>query len=269
MRYIWLAMLILLTLVGCSAFDSDDDGGDAGAVVDPVQEDSVIQWDRSPSNIVFRSEITGNRDEFYRLNEIPLCTIYGDNHIVWTVTGSSNITQVLHDRLTDEKVEQFVFDLTFGYRIYEYDAQANLASTDETEPVVEQMTLHVNDLVHITDAFGGWDYEYFEEIYNLCATLSETPVIYEPDGAWLSAQEIEYNTDAPSIGWDEGGQGIDLAELAAGDPIWITGNTVRLIWELLQNSSPDAQFEQGAGTYQIALQVPNITLDAPQPPDES
>lgn len=265
MRTVTIALLMMIALSGCSILGG---GGDDNTNADaPSAQQSVIQWDRDPSSIVFRAEVVGGEQTYTRKNEIPLCTIYGDNHVVWTVTDGSNQTSVLHDRLTDEQIAQFVEDLTLAFRIYDYTREADIASSGDVAPVFEQLTLNVNGIEFITDAFGGWDYDYFELLRQRCADLSQSPVIYEPTAAWISAEQVDYNPNAPSIRWDGAGRGLDLAELAAsGEPVWVTDSNVRLLWSVVQSNPPDFQMEQGENVYQIRLEIPNVTIDSPPAP---
>lgn len=265
-QIVWLALIVILA--SCSVFGGDDGNGDTPTSGDGTAPDTVIQWDRDPDSVIFRAEVLDDDDQFYTRNYIPLCTLYGDNRVVWTVPGAGIESQVLVDRLTDVEVVDFVEDLTFGFDIYSYDQQADLETFGDVEPIVEQFTLNVNEVNHVTDAFGGWDFEYFETIVELCQTLSDTPALFEPTEAWLSAREVEYNADMPSVIWNVE-RGIDLAELAErGERTWITGTNVRVLWNILQTNPPNVQLEQGGRTFQFALEVPRVMASAPPPPDD-
>ncbi|MBC8171316.1 MAG: hypothetical protein H7X77_06575, partial [Anaerolineae bacterium] len=80
-----------------------------GEVTRPELVDA-IQWERSPTTIIFRAEYTGGgiEDEFYTRNDIPYCTIYGDNRVVWTTTNLRNDDGVVFDVVSDEKIRLFV-----------------------------------------------------------------------------------------------------------------------------------------------------------------
>ena len=265
MRTVTIALFMMIALSGCGILGGGDDDGN-NAASNP--ERSVVQWDRDPATVVFRAEVVGGEAFFYNRSQIPLCTIYGDNHIVWTVTNGRNVTQVLHDRLTDQQLTQFVEALTLAYRIYDYTSEAENATSGDIAPVVEQLTLNVNGIEHVTDAFGGWNYEYFELLLARCSELSQSPVIYEPTGVWLSVQQVEYDTNAPSLRWDGVSRGVDLQALAeSGEPTWITNSNVRLLWSIVQDNPPNIQLEQGENTYQIALEIPNVTISSPPAPD--
>lgn len=262
--FFFISVIFALVLASCQALG----GGDSPN--QPVQpgSGSAVQWDRSPSNVVFRAEIVGgdNADAFHTRSEIPDCTIYGDGQVVWT-TGGGDQGQVLFDRLSDDQIQRFVEQLTLARGIYNYEAGAEPELFSDVEPVVEQLTLSVNNRTHITDSMGGWDFEFYQVILNQCRDLGQTPTIFEPEGAWVSAIATEYTTTLPTVSWSASGSGVDLAELAAsGERQWVTGRIARALWVLLRDSSPDLQFNQATGTYQIALEIPNVTRDAPDAP---
>ena len=124
-----------------------------------VSEGATIDWDRSPSTVVFRADVTGgDEDPMIVRSEVPPCTVYGDNHVVWTNDLGSFNTQVLEDHLTDDKIREFVNYLALQQGIYKYTAKADLQPASANPPVVESLTLFVNQVNHVTDAFAGWDH---------------------------------------------------------------------------------------------------------------
>lgn len=265
MRRLLILTMLALGLASCQVLRGGDDGGSQTS----SSSAALIQWQRSPDTIVFRAEVTGGEDAnaFYMRNDVPYCTIYGDNRIVWNVINSDNNSRILFDRLPDGTIQRFVEDLTIAYRIYDYSAGIDLQPASQVQPVVERITLNVNDRVHITDAFGGWDYLYFLEIVDRCQALSQSPVIFEPTEAWISVSPTTYDPNTSSVLWDANAAGLDLAELAAsGERRWITGRNVRVIWNVLRTSALNVQFEQPGATFVVALEVPGVTAAAPPRP---
>jgi hypothetical protein len=255
---LYLLMAFLLTACGSQ---TPADGVSSGS--------SVIQWDRGPQTIVFRADVVGGdtANTFRSRNEVPICTIYGDNRIVWTNELSNFETQVLWDQLTDQQIQDFVSYLTIVQRIYTYDAQADLQPPSAVEPVVETLTVFVNGRVHTTDSFAAWENDYFQSIIRTCKTISATPVLFEPQGAWVSAQVTEYNSNIPGLLWDGNAAGLRLADLASsGERKWITDQNLRILWNIMRTSSPLTLFNEGEATYQVALEVPGVNRDAPPAP---
>ncbi len=260
------AILVLL-LAACSALGGEPAAQNAGDVTSGG-DNHPIQWNRDPYYVVFRADVVGgdDADAFYRKNEVPPCTIYGDNRVVWTVENSEGSAQVLWDRLSDEVIREFVSDLTVNFRFYTYKSRAGEEITTEL-PVMETLTLGVNDVIHTSDSFSDWPPDYYADILEKCQSLSQTPVLFEPEGAWIIAEPVIYEPAIPSVIWDADATGLDLNILAEnGAPEWHTDNNVRLLWNLIHDSTPDTQFTQGVDTFLVAVQVPGVTRDAPPPP---
>lgn len=235
----------------------------------PVAESgAVIEWDRKPETIVFRADVTGgNGDPFLSRNEIPPCTIYGDNHIVWTnELGPFNI-QVLEDRLSDDQIREFVNFMALSEQYYKYTPRADNAPASDVSPVVETLALFVNNVNHVTDAFSGWTFDYYQRLLRQCQGTSRAPALYEPAAAYVSAQVVGYDPTAPGIPWDAAANGLSLAELAAaGERRWITDRNVRVLWTLLRTSPPSLQFYENDVQYNVALEIPNLTRESPPAP---
>lgn len=261
-----LALLsFTLLLASCQVFGGGD--GDSG-------DDTTALWDSDPSTIIFRAEVVGGEfdDAFYRHNDVPLCTIYGDGKIVWTTESGSGI-EVLFDYLTNEHIVLFVQYLVGQRGIYEYSAGADFEMS-AIPPVTEQISLNLHDdngitRPHVADSFGGMDYVVFEEIVEDCQHLSSTPIIFEPEAGWISAAATTYDANAPFKIWDKVGTASDLAELSVtGERQWIEGRVARALWRWIHSNPSDLQFGQEDGLFYIALEVPSVTRFSPPPPEE-
>ncbi len=253
--------LIMAFLLAACGGQTPADGAASG--------NSVIQWDRSPQTIVFRADVVGGdtANTLRARNEVPICTIYGDNRIVWTNELSNFETQVLWDQLTDQQVQDFVSYLTIVQRIYTFDAQADLQPPSAVSPVVETLSVFVNGRPHKTDSFAAWENGYFQSIVTVCKTISTAPVLFEPQGAWVSAQVAEYNPNVPGLLWDGNAAGLKLADLASsGERKWITDQNLRILWNIIRTSSPLTLFNENEASYEVALEVPGVNRDAPPAP---
>lgn len=255
-----LIMLVSLLLTACGG------GGEASPAGDT--SGSVVRWPRDPQHIIFRAEVTGGEDEgLVALNEVPLCTLYGDGRLVWTVAGEGGLDDVRFDFLDDVKIIDFVNYLVVSMRIYTYEAEYDFQLPQSTTPVYERMILNVNDRQHATDDFAEWPVDYFEDIVERCQSIAPTPRIFEPQGAWLSVQQVDYQNNRPSVFWEADAAGLSLQSIAqSGERRWIEGNLVIILWRTLRDTALDMQFNEGNAYYQIALQVPGVTADAPLAP---
>jgi len=256
------SIFIVVLLAACTS--------NAGGDQPPIQANSSnpIEWDRNPNTVVFRADVTGGSgDPFLARNEIPPCTAYGDNHIVWTNEVGPFEVQVLEDRVTDDQMRQFISFVAINQQIYSYPARRDDAPASAVSPVVETLTLFVNSVNHVTDAFSGWDGEYYQSLLKACKDISVAPVLYEPTAGWVSIQAVPYDPTSPGIVWDGAASGLSLAQLAAsGERQWITDRNVRVIWNILRTSPPSVQFNEDNNPYHVALEIPNITRESPAPP---
>jgi hypothetical protein len=234
----------------------------------PVSDSNVIQWDRNPNTIVFRSDITsGSTDPFLTRSEIPHCTIYGDNRAVWTNELGPFNTQVLEDRLTDDQIRNFVSYLAINKEFYKYQARADRSPAEAVQPAVETLTLFVNGVDYKTDAFGGWNLDYYDEVTRVCREISLAPVLLVPKGGWLSAKLVPYSSQAASVYWDPAANALSVAEIAtSSERKWITDRNAEVIWNLLRESPPSVQLVENQQQFQIAFEVPNVTRDSPPAP---
>lgn len=259
----WL-MLMSLALVLAACGGGDGGGGDPNS-------EHLVNWVRDPYSVIFRAEVVGgqsNENDYYRLNEVPPCTIYGDGRVVWTEERpTGGVPSVLFDFLTEEQISSFVLGLTVEGRFLTYTEEfPNQIPTSET-PVYEKMTLFINDVTHVTDEFAEWPDRYYEQFLTQCRKLGATPRIFEPDGAWISAQTIEYDGTLASIYWEPEAAGLIINQIfASGEKRWIEGQIVRVLWKALHDNGLNTQFTEGDLTYNILLQVPGVTLDAPPAP---
>lgn len=264
MKRLWIGLgWLVVMLAGCSI-----GGNNAGSPPAVSQQTNPIDWDRNPKTVVFRADVTGgNADPFYVRSEIPPCTIYGDNHVVWTNELGVNNVQILEDRVSDEKILTFINYVLLNKRLYDFTAKADTLPLTDNPPVYETLTLFVNNVLHKTDVFGGWDSQYYQDILLNCRQISSAPVLYVPSGAWISAREVAYDSEMPRQPWSAAANGLSLKDLAAsGQPKWITDRNVGVFWTMFLTSPKSIQFMEGDSQFNVALQVPNITRDSPDAP---
>jgi hypothetical protein len=230
----------------------------------------VIQWLRSPQTIVFRADITGGyrADDSRALNEIPRCTIYGDNRVVWVNELGPFTIEVLHDIVSDDAIRAFIDYLTVEERIYTYGAGAAATGEGESLPVVEQVLLAVNAVEHRADGFSGWDADWFARVTRACQTISQAPVLFAPEGAWIIARETSFDLQAPIVQWVSAtSTTLSLSALAeSAEPRWLADANLPLLWNYLHTLPPNLLFAEGERYFELALQVPGVTRDAPPPP---
>ncbi len=256
-----LSLIVVLVLVAACRPSSQNIEGSFNP--DP----NLVQWDHSPQAVVFRADVIGGDDDFHARNAIPNCTIYGDNRVVWVNELGPFHIQVLEDRLTDPTISAFIQHLTVDERIYTYDSHlSDLQTETSVNPVVETLKVNVNGLGHSGDSLGGWDSSYFPRIVDACQSLSKSPVLVAPSSGWLVAQSVPFSIAPPIVDWDKDASGLSLAALADGSPHWISGAAASQLWDTLHSLPSNLIFDEGDSYYEVALQVPGITRDAPPAP---
>src|SRR5690606_5319485 len=107
MRWWICAALILLTACQPAASNPASQQN-----ANSPDDSTLIQWDRSPTNVVFRADVIGGDDDFSARSAIPLCTIYGDNRVVWINELDGFNIEILYDRVSDDAVRSFIEYLT-------------------------------------------------------------------------------------------------------------------------------------------------------------
>ena len=253
MRWIFTLALILL-IAACQPAATDG------------EQPNIVRWDRSPQTIVFRADVVGGESDFQARNAIPNCTIYGDNRVVWVNELGPSTVQVLEDRLPDVGINAFAQYLAGNERLYTFEARLKeIQAQADVNPVVETVSINVNDLPHTADSFGGWDGDWFPRVLAACKHLGQAPVLVAPSSGWLSAQSVPFSMQPPIATWNAQETGMSLKS-ATGAPKWISGNAASTVWNTLHTLPSNLIFEDGSDYFEVALQVPGITRDAPPAP---
>jgi hypothetical protein len=255
---------------GQSTASADITSESMGPTTIPIPE--TIEWSRDPSAIVFRAEISSGSagdtpETAYIRNEVPPCTIYGDNRVVWTTTNIRTDDGVVFDVLPDETIRDFILRLLTEYNLYGYTSSPQTPDASGEAPVVERLTLTINNETYVTDSFSGWDFNYFSDVLQDCRTLSSAPIAFEPQGAWVTVRNMGYNPSRPTLYWDAEANGLQLSELSASSsPQWMTGEPVNQLWELIRTGGIDILLQEEGSDYLVTVEVPNITRNAPPAP---
>ena len=256
----WMFALVLVAGVGMVA-------GCRPAPTNNRIDPNIVQWDHSPTTIVFRADVIGGESDFRARNAIPNCTIYGDDRVVWVNELGPFQVQVLEDRLPDAQISAYAQYLAANERIYTYDAHLSDVETQSAvSPVAETVTINVNNTQHQADSFSGWDSNWFPTVLAACKGLSKAPVLVAPSSGWLSAEKVDFSMSLPLATWDEKAMGLSLDAVTGGSPRWMSGNSASQLWNTLHSLPSNLIFQDGTDYYAVALQVPGITRDAPAAP---
>jgi hypothetical protein len=270
-RVVWFLMLMLLLLLVNACTPVDSGGVPATGSESAVNTlGSALDWDRSSEAVIVRLDTAGNSGQPYDdLNLIPFCTLFGDGHIVW-VDPYADPEEVLEDRLADETFRSFL-EYVIGIGFYSWDPETGilLPPTEEAQegPIVERITVTLYGETRILNAFSNWPSDAFANILDRCQHLSTTPVIFVPQGAWVSAVPVEARSDIPSMPWEVFAASfpdVDLTAMPLDNPRWATGELARVSWEIARAGR--MQITDGGVTYRFVVQVPGIQPYAPPAP---
>jgi hypothetical protein len=290
------ARLFALVLA-CAALLAACDTAPTTSTPLPNTTSDLIRWTRTSEAIVFRADIHTLQGEptFGERGGIAECTIYGDNRVVWLNDGGGGQIQVLYDQLTDAAIIDFVVYLN-SQRLPSYapttptpapidpDATADTSDTPTPTPtseptatpdpnltptpgpVVASLELNISQARWFSTEFDGWPSDYYARITDICKKLSQAPTLFEPTGAWFSAQVADPNGIAPRQNWNAD-SGISLQRLAeSGQRQWVTGLNAVELWRYFRSNSSDTRFVENGIEYRVALEVPGVMRFSPPAP---
>lgn len=257
-QYYWLILIVVaLVAVGCSEENGNSNDGD--------QNLGPLDWEREADTIILRLDARRPNDPAaQQVGEIPACTLWGDGRLVW-MNELEDGQEVLEARLNDEEVRSLLeFVIFSGF----YDWESDFIVEDGSNPTIESMTLNLYEDTFTLQRFSDWPADGYERILQRCREASSTPVLFLPDGGWLSAIEVPQIEGVGYWRWPGPNVGIELAQLVNSEPVWIEGDLARRIWENnVEDPAPSRVLEEEIA-YQLVLQVPQITRDSPPRPVE-
>lgn len=259
-----LLVLCVLVLVACN-----DDKKPATTSQTTDQQLGPLEWDHDPTTIILRFDERVNEGPPAQLaNEIPLCTVWGDGHIVWVNRFSENNepvqTEILEARLSDEAVRGLIEDVIFtGF----YDWESNFLIPDYSNPVIQSISLNLFSEERTVSRYTDWAVNGFARLLEACTQASDSPAQFLPEGVWLTAYEVPYNTQDSYWVWFSDLYGFSLGEVANGQPPrWVTGDLAKELFSRTVLAPGGSYALEDDKAYELAVQVPNITRDSPPPP---
>ncbi len=227
----------------------------------------AIGWDTRPEAIVVRFDrVLNGEPTLAALNRLPLCTLYGDGHLVWINVVPPVSEEVLEARLSDTTIRSFLDFLIRQQRFYSIPDYAANQLPPDARTTIESVTLNVNAEVRTIRNYGAWPNGEFQAMLTACAHLSSEPVAYLPPGAWLTVQPLTGSSLDPRVLWTAS-TGLKLSDIATGGkPVWLSGSNLTFMWTTLRRTLGAIVFVENDKPYRIALQVPGISRDSPPAP---
>lgn len=242
--------------------------GSASNTLSVVQA-PAIEWNHDPSSVVISAtNCCGLVTPFYRNNYIPDALVWGDGRILWTQTDAKGNRQVLQGQLSSTQLHDWLQSATdagfFGWKaLYKGDN----SPTDLPTRCIS-INLSGQDK-KVCEYFQGAPDAYQKLYDQLSQGLGVDGTPFVPQSAYLTAHSFP----KPGIGnqgaspasktplWNAKAAGVSLSQ--AGNGVWLEGAALKQAWDLVnQNPMAPMAVEDGQN-YQITLQVPGISLDAP------
>ena len=258
-------MLISGLTLGLGGCNGNSNSGSATTA--PANNPPAIGWDKSPSAITFRLDRTLNGEaNVSAANRLPLCTLYGNGHLVWVNIIPPNGEQVLETQLDDAAIRSFLDYLIRQQHFYSVVDYAASQLPPSGQYVVESAALNLKDAVRTVRSYGQWPNNEFQLMLNTCSHLTKQPVLYVPTGAWITVVPTTgASSDTPVI-WSDNVP-VRLADLAANaNPTWLSGDLLGTLWLQLRRTMGAIRWQENNKSYKIILQVPNVSRDSPDAP---
>ena len=256
-----LVLLVALTLVlaACANSDSSDSTQNNEA------ESGLLDWRRDADTMIVRLDRQSNKESVaYRLNTIPLCTLWGDGRVVWTTQNEDGLEEVLEARVPDTTIRAFLEDI-INRGFYDWEDEL-FPPSDDTR--VESLTVSLYDEVRTVRRYSYWPQNGFSQVLEACQSMAGTSVRVLPAAGWISAYSVPRNTQSPTWYWPTNAP-FTLEELAAsGESRWIESELATRIWQVAREDVGNIQVVgQSDQAYQVAIVVPGYSRDTVAPPE--
>ncbi len=252
-----ILILLILALAGCGGDDSNDQDANSESQLGPME------WQKTPDNIVLRldsrlKEATPAEVD----NEIPPCTLWGDGRLVW-VNQLEEGKQILEARLSDEEIRTLMEKIIFsGF----YDWQSDYIVPNASNPMIESITLNLYSEERTVARYSEWPVDAYNQALKNCREISQSPVLFEPQGGWLTAYEVPRVDGIGYWRWQTGDTGFSLAEATPDNPRWITDDLVKVVWETTITPAGRIRVLENDKAYELVLRIPGVSRDAPPAP---
>jgi len=255
-----VALVLASTLLVSACSDATSNGS-------PTASAPPIGWDTSPNSILFRLDRTLNGETTVNAhNRLPLCTLFGNGHLVWVNPTPPNGEQALEAQLDISTVESLLDFLIKQQQFFSIPDYAANELPPNGQYTMESISLNLNSTARTVRSYAHWPGDEFQTLLDKCGHLSEQPVLYVPTGAWLEVYSVGGPDADPQILWT-GAAPFHLADVAAaGKPVWLTGDLLGTLWRVIHRSLGAVQWIENNKAYQVALEVPDISRDAPVAP---
>lgn len=254
----------VLLFAACSSDDTPSD------TPPEAQQLGLLEWNQDSNYVVLRVDqqyLAGSPAQ--QANEIPSCTVWGDGHVVWlnyiTPENSATQVQLLEAYLNEEQMRALIETVIFsGF----YDWESNFIIPNSNNQFIQSLSLNLFSEERTVSRYSDWPVNGHERIRETCTQASDSPAIFLPDGLWLSAYEVPYDDGVGHWRWYSDAAGFGLDEVSGGNsPRWLSGDLAKDVFNTTILSNTSVHALDGDLSYELVVQVPQVTRDAPPAPD--
>lgn len=262
MRRKFQVILLILVVVILAACGDDTDKKEE---TNQTSQLGPLEWDRGASTILLRMDSRPKEAAPQELDtRIPPCTLWGDGRLVWLNELESE-KQVLEARLNDEKIRELLEKVIFsGF----YEWQSDYIIPNSANPYIESITLNLYNEERTVSRYSGWPVDAYAQILKTCQEISDTPILFAPEGGWLTAYEVPRIEGIGYWRWAKDEAGFSLAEVTNNNPRWITGDLAKAVWNTTIETGSRLGVLEDNIAYELVLRVPGVSRDSPPEPTE-
>jgi hypothetical protein len=235
----------------------------------PSKPVDVLSWDRNPDTVVFqvRQAIEGE-DPILAKSRLPLCTVFGNNRIVWITLDPKAGPKAFETQVDDTTIISFLEFLIRDEKFYgipDYIKQdIPPAVTPPDKIVVSSIGLFLNNELRTVSSYRPWPGNAFQTIYDRCTKLSTTTAVYKPSSVFISAFQLPSLNGGPTVEWPNSAP-FRLAETAQSKvrQQLSSGPLLDLVWQISLHSQGTVQWTENGKQYLIGVEIPGLTPGNP------
>jgi hypothetical protein len=223
-----------------------------------------VKWDASADKVIIRATFCcGLVPQGYAENYIPDVQVWGDGRILWAQTGSSGERRVREGHLTESELkallERMVDDGFFGW-------EDNYADYTVTDMPSQCLSVELAGKTKSVCEYYKGAPEAFHQLYDhIAGGAGTTGADFAPTKAFLTAAPRTFSGPVqPDLHWPADSVGFSLSEAVSGK--WVEGEALELAWRVVNAKQWGGVVQDGDTYYQLVVQVPGVSQNAPPAP---
>jgi hypothetical protein len=224
-----------------------------------------VVWDTAPDALIVSATFCcGLTSPVMRLNYLPDAQIWGDGHMIWVEYDQDGSRRVLETVLTHEQLADLLQQVVDAGFFGMQDRYANNLVMDAADKC---LTVNLESAQKTVCEYFQGAPQVFHDLYAMFASgAGVAGKDYMPTQGYLTAHPLESidkeNVSRVDLQWDSKARGISLNTIVESGT-WVEGETLAQLWQTV-NANPGGMIvQEGEQFYQISLQVPGLSMEAP------